>query len=150
MVYTERAETAAVSRGTSHAATTRYRWIFKNALKNASHSRRITCQRNESARERGIALYKSDQQQQLFQERTAHPVLFLSIRQLSRFLFTHPELEPASILAYRINICQEAFHASAIRATALNTARCQSADFRQFLNYHPVNSLTFSSSTFFI
>jgi len=67
MVYTERAETAAVSRGTSHA-TTRYRRIFKNALKNASHSRRITCQRNESARERGIALYKSDQQQQQQQQ----------------------------------------------------------------------------------
>ena len=34
MVYTERAETAAVSRGTSHvsAVSTPLRWIFKNAL----------------------------------------------------------------------------------------------------------------------
>ena len=42
------------------------RWIFKNALlkklKKASHSCGITCGRSESARDRRIALYKSDQQ----------------------------------------------------------------------------------------
>ena len=48
MVYTERAELAAVPCGTSHASavSTPLRWIFKNA------------------RERRIALYKRDQQQQ--------------------------------------------------------------------------------------
>ena len=63
MVYTERAETAAVSCGTSHASavSTRLRWIFKNALKKkVIHSCRNTYERNESARERRIALYKSD------------------------------------------------------------------------------------------
>ena len=40
----ERAETAAVSRGTSHASavSTPLRWTLKNALQKASHSRRIT------------------------------------------------------------------------------------------------------------
>ena len=63
MVYTERAEMAAVSCGTSHASavSTPLRWIFKNALKKAIHWCRITCERSESARERRIALYKSDQ-----------------------------------------------------------------------------------------
>ena len=65
-VYTERAEMAAVSRGTSHvsAVSTLLGWIFKNALEKASHSCRITCKRSESARERGIALCKSEQRQQ--------------------------------------------------------------------------------------
>ena len=64
------AEMAAVSCGTSHASavSTPLRWIFKNALKNTttktSHSCRIICERNESARQRRIALYTSDQQQQ--------------------------------------------------------------------------------------
>jgi len=35
-----------------------------NALLKDSHSFRITCERSESARERRIALYKSDQQQE--------------------------------------------------------------------------------------
>ena len=63
MVYTERAETAAVSGGTSHASavSTPLRWIFTNALQKAIHSCRITCERSESARERRLALYKSDQ-----------------------------------------------------------------------------------------
>ena len=67
MVYTERAETAAVSCGTSHssAVSTPLMWIFKNALYKASHSQcRVTFERSESARERRTALYKSDQQQQ--------------------------------------------------------------------------------------
>ena len=65
-VYTERAEMAAVSRGTSHvsAVSTPLGWIVKNALEKASHSCRITCERSESARERRIALCKSDQRQQ--------------------------------------------------------------------------------------
>ena len=70
MVYTERAEMAAVSCGTSHASavSTPFRWIFKkkkqkkNALYKIIHSCRITCERSESARERTIALYKSEQQ----------------------------------------------------------------------------------------
>ena len=68
MVNTERAEMAAVSRGTSYvsAISTPLRWIFKNALQKASHSCRITCEHSESARERRIALHKSDQQQQQF------------------------------------------------------------------------------------
>ena len=63
-VYKTRAETAAVSCGTSHASSvsTPLRWIFKNAVWKASHSSRITCERSESTRERRIALYKSDQQ----------------------------------------------------------------------------------------
>ena len=38
--------------------------IFKKALQKAIQSCRITCERSESARERRIALYKSDQHQQ--------------------------------------------------------------------------------------
>ena len=66
MVYTERAEMAAVSCGTSHASavSTPLRWVFKNALLKACHSYKITCKHSESARERRIVLYKSDQQQQ--------------------------------------------------------------------------------------
>ena len=67
MVYTELAETAAVSCGTSHASavSTSLRLdIFKKALQKAIQSCRITCERSESARERRIALYKSDQHQQ--------------------------------------------------------------------------------------
>ena len=72
MVYTERAEMAAVSSGTSHASTvsTPLQWIFKNMLQKAIHSCRITCECNESAREQRTALYKSDQQQQ--QHFTSH------------------------------------------------------------------------------
>ena len=62
-VYTERAEMAAVSRGTSHVSTP-LGWILKNALEKASHPCRITCERSESARERRIALCKSEQRQQ--------------------------------------------------------------------------------------
>ena len=64
MVYTERAEMAAVSCGTSHASavSTSFRWIFKKrAIKKAIHSCRSTYERSESGRERRIALYKSDQ-----------------------------------------------------------------------------------------
>ena len=38
----------------------------KQGYKKAIHSCRITCKRSESARERRIALYKSDQQQQQY------------------------------------------------------------------------------------
>ena len=57
---------AAVSCGTSHvsAVSTPLRWMFKNSLSKAIHSCRITCEHSESARERSIALYKSDQQQE--------------------------------------------------------------------------------------
>ena len=62
MVYTKRAEMAAVSCGTSHGY---YFFInFKCAINllKASHSCRITCKCNETAREWRLALYKSDQQ----------------------------------------------------------------------------------------
>ena len=67
MVYTERAEMAAVSCGTSHTtAVSKYTTsvdIEKHATKKeAIHSCRITCERIASARERRIVLYKSDQQ----------------------------------------------------------------------------------------
>ena len=44
MVYIECAETATVSRGTSHvdAVSTPHRWVFKNAPRKAIHSCRIT------------------------------------------------------------------------------------------------------------
>ena len=66
MVYTEHAETVAVTRGTSHAGavSTPPRWIFKHALWKASHSCGITCEGRECARERTITLYKSHHQQQ--------------------------------------------------------------------------------------
>ena len=62
MVHRTCAETASVSRGTSHVSvvSTPLWWIFKNALYKASHSCKITCERSESARERRIALYKSN------------------------------------------------------------------------------------------
>ena len=64
MVYTERAEMAAVSCGTSYASavSTPLRWIFKKARYKKLVTRRITCERSESARERRTALCKSDQQ----------------------------------------------------------------------------------------
>ena len=64
MVYTERAETAAVSRGTSHVSA-KYTILvdIQNRTIKTSHSRRITCERSESARKRRTALYKSDQYQ---------------------------------------------------------------------------------------
>ena len=57
MVYSERAETAALSCGTIHASakSTPLEWIYKKRYKKlVTH---VT-----SARERRIALYKSDQQ----------------------------------------------------------------------------------------
>ena len=69
IVYTERAETAADSCGTSHASavSTPLRWIFKKTChKKAIHSCRITCERSESAQQRRTALYKSDQYVDLF------------------------------------------------------------------------------------
>ena len=63
MVYTERAETAAASRGISHtiAVSTPLPWIFIKAYKKlVTHVDRITCEGSESARERRIALYKID------------------------------------------------------------------------------------------
>ena len=73
MAYTERAETAAVSCGTSHASavSTPLRRRILKKIYIYIHSRRITCERSESVRERRIALYKSDQQQQ---QHTALPV----------------------------------------------------------------------------
>ena len=68
MVYTELAEMAAVSCGTSCKYTTSVD-IQKRAIKSYSYSYRLTCERCESARERRIALYKSDQQQQQQQQR---------------------------------------------------------------------------------
>ena len=85
MVYTERAETAAVSCGTGHAsAVSTYTTsvdIQKRAVKNYSHSYRITRERSEPARKRLIALYKSDQQtngtsvQELCESRGGRPGL---------------------------------------------------------------------------
>ena len=68
MVYTECADMAAVSCGTSHASavSTPLRWIFKNTLYRSIHSCRITWECSESAREQRIALYKSNQQQQVY------------------------------------------------------------------------------------
>ena len=63
MVYTERAETAAVSYGTIYDSALVN--IQKRAIK-SSHSCRITCELSESAGERRIALYKSDHAAQLF------------------------------------------------------------------------------------
>ena len=65
LVYKERTETAAVSCSTSHASTvsTRLRSIFKNALKNKTRkwlTHVETYEPSDSARERRIALYKSD------------------------------------------------------------------------------------------
>ena len=62
-VHMTRAETAAVSCGTSHASavSTPLRWILKTTTKTsykASPSCRTTGERSESARERRIALYK--------------------------------------------------------------------------------------------
>ena len=53
---------AAGSCGTSHASavSTPLQWIFKKRAIKTIHSCRITCERSESARERRIALYKSD------------------------------------------------------------------------------------------
>ena len=58
MEYTERAETAAVSRGTSHASAVS---TPLGGHSKASHIR-ITCERSESDQEWRIALYKSVQQ----------------------------------------------------------------------------------------
>ena len=63
MVYTERAETAAVSCGTIHDSALVD--IQKRGIK-ASHSCRITCELRESAGERRIAMYKSDHAAQFF------------------------------------------------------------------------------------
>ena len=65
MVYTERADMAAVSCGASTVSTP-LQWILKNALYKSVHSCRITCEHSESARERRIVLYKSDQQQEVY------------------------------------------------------------------------------------
>ena len=62
MVYSEHAEMAAVSCGTSHAsAVSTPLWcrLKKCAIKTI-HSYRITCEHSESAQERRIVLYKSD------------------------------------------------------------------------------------------
>ena len=66
MVYTERAETAAVS-CTWHQPCQRCKYtssvnIEKMRYKKARNSCRITFERNETAPERKIALYKSHQQ----------------------------------------------------------------------------------------
>ena len=55
MVYTDRAETAVVSYGTSHAkaVSTPLRWIFKKTRYKANHSCRTTYERSESAQECG-------------------------------------------------------------------------------------------------
>ena len=61
----ERAEMAAVSGGTSHvsAVSTPLWWLFKNTLEKASRLCRITRECSKFARERRLALHKSDQQQ---------------------------------------------------------------------------------------
>ena len=66
MVYTERAEMAAVSCGTSHASHVHHfggylKKTLKKKKEEAIHSCRITCEHSESAREWRIVLYKSDQ-----------------------------------------------------------------------------------------
>ena len=86
------AETAAVSRDSSHASveSTPLWWISKNTLQKASHSCKITWERSLSARERRIALYKSDQQQ-LSTQPSCLPSLFsarLSDTLLSSSTFT--------------------------------------------------------------
>ena len=55
MVYTEHAEMAAVSGGTSHASvvSTPLRWIFKKRAIEASHSCRTAYKHSESAQESG-------------------------------------------------------------------------------------------------
>ena len=60
MVYTERVETAAVSRGTNHVSvvSTPLRWLLKKKKKKKRYKKSISC--SEYARERRIALYKSD------------------------------------------------------------------------------------------
>ena len=62
---TDKQEKAEISCGTSHvSAASTYTTsvdIQKRAMKKASHSCGITCERSESARDRRIALYKSDQ-----------------------------------------------------------------------------------------
>ena len=70
MVYTERAEMAAVSSFMWHQPCQRCKYttsvdIQKRAIK-AINSCRSTCERGESAREQRIALYKSDQQQHFY------------------------------------------------------------------------------------
>jgi len=60
MVYTERAETAAVSRAMSSLVDIQKRAIKKKKKRRRKRCR-ITRERSESARERRIALYKSDQ-----------------------------------------------------------------------------------------
>ena len=60
MVYTERAETAAVSRGTSRFSAVR-----------------TPLQRSESARERRIALHKSDQQLYLMECSTLQDLVLI-------------------------------------------------------------------------
>ena len=72
MVYTERAEMAAVSCDTGHASavSTPLRWMLEKKEKKKTRYKNLVthaeshAERSESARERRIALYKSDQQQQ--------------------------------------------------------------------------------------
>ena len=61
MVCTECAETAAVSRGTSHVSSvsTPLVWIFKSPLRKVSHLCRISQEQSESAQEQRTALYNS-------------------------------------------------------------------------------------------
>ena len=63
-VYTECAETTAVSCGSSHASavSTPLWWILKMHYEKAVHSYRIPCERSDSAGELRIALHKNDQQ----------------------------------------------------------------------------------------
>ena len=63
-VYTEHTKMAAVSCSTSHASAVSATlwWMFKNALQKAIHSCGIPCSKQcESAQERRIALYKTNQ-----------------------------------------------------------------------------------------
>ena len=72
MVDTERAETAAVSRGASRVTTkqrcisTPLGWILKKRAKTTTTliENQMRQERSEFAREQSTALYKSDQQQQ--------------------------------------------------------------------------------------
>ena len=97
MVYTERAETAAVSRGTGHVTTkhrckyttsadTQNRAVRKVVTHLESHMRLA---RSESCRERGLALYKSDQQQACV-SRFGLVVKLVSRRTSVRFRFGFP------------------------------------------------------------
>ena len=101
MVYTEPAETAAVSHSTSHVTTTQRMSVHhfgeysKGATKIDSHSFQIACDKSAwsaSARKRRTALYKSDHNQQHLQNETCGRKKDLSLRNcLSQSCWFRPQ-----------------------------------------------------------